>query len=368
MKEIIRVLHIDTEMGWRGGQQQVMYLFTGMLRLGYATSIVCPPNSALMKVSMNQKLPCVTFPMQGDFDILAGYRIAKLAKKMDYNVLHLHSAHAHSIGIWAKYFHSSLFLVSTRRVDFHIHGFFSKLKYNSTKINKIVCISDAIKKILLSDGVGNFKLQTIHSGVDLNRYVNHVLPPNFKTDLGIPEENIVIGTIAAFVGHKDYGTLIKAAKILLEKHQNITFVAVGDGDELPRMKSIAQENRFGNRFIFTGFRKDVANFLKMFDIFVLPSKWEGLGTSILDAQSVGLPVIACNTGGIPEIITNNINGILVPPQTHVQLYEAIENLILDPSLRAKLGKAGQQTVKKFSVDEMVKKNIELYYSIATSFH
>jgi glycosyltransferase involved in cell wall biosynthesis len=356
----INVLHIDTEYGWRGGQQQAIYLFEKLLGKGFISAMVCQPNSALSSYCQVHQLPHFDLRMRGESDLLAGFRIAKICKKNEFNILHLHSAHAVTIGIWAKLFLPKLKLIAVRRVDFHINVFFSKLKYDNRYLDKIVCISNKIKEVLLKDGIKSDRLLTIHSGIDTDKFKGLTDASSLRSEMGIPENDVVVGTVAAIVGHKDYPNLLKAAKIVLNRKSNVTFCAVGSGSEKERIHELANRLNLGEKFIFAGFREDIGRFLKMFDIFVLASKKEGLGTSILDAQAMGLPVVGTRAGGIPEAVHHNVNGVLVPPKNETALAEAIIELIGDESKRKKLGKAARETVKKFDINITVAKNIELY--------
>ncbi len=365
-KESIRVLHIDTANTWRGGQQQIAYLLEGMKEKGYQTALVCPTKSSLEKFCHENSIPCIPIKIFGEMDFVAGFRISRICKRHNYNMLHLHSGHALAIGIWARLFNSKLKLVASRRVDYHIKkNLFSQLKYKSHFVDKIVCISHAIENVLIQDGVQQDKLVTIHSGIDLNKFSNISRPENFKRDLGVAENKILIGTIAALSGQKDYPNLLNAAKIVVEQNDKVMFCAVGDGPQRRKIIKMASELVLMNRFIFTGFREDAGKFLKLFDIFVLASQKEGLGTSILDAQAIGLPVIACAVGGIPEIISDGENGLLVPPKHEQRLAEAILQLVNDAQLRKKLGQNAKTSVKQFDINRTIKKNIELYQEILT---
>ncbi|MEN8243862.1 MAG: glycosyltransferase family 4 protein, partial [Thermodesulfobacteriota bacterium] len=227
-------------------------------------------------------------------------------------------------------------------------------------LDRIVCISDQIRKVLLADGIPARKLQTIHSGVNVRRFDGVSPPDDFRKKLGIPDDHILVGTMAAMADHKDYPNLLHAAEMVCRRTENISFCAVGRGPEEARIHKLAESLNLGERFIFTGFRKDVGNFLKSYDIFVHASYLEGLGTSILDAQSVGLPVIATRTGGIPEIVDHDTTGILVPPRDSRSLAEAICELADDAPRRRRLGEAARHAVEEFSIEKTVDRNIEMY--------
>jgi glycosyltransferase involved in cell wall biosynthesis len=302
--------------------------------------------------------------MRGEIDFVAGWRVARCCKKNEFNILHLHSAHALAIGLWAKLFHRELTLVAVRRVDFHINRrLFGRLKYRSTYVSRVVCISEAIRHVLLEDGLPPDKLVTIHSGIDLRSYAEVMPRDGFRVELGIPDNDLVIGTVAAMARHKDYPNLLRAAKLVLRTKEGVTFCAVGDGPERARILRLAKELGLHERFVFVGFQADPRSYLANFDVFVLASKKEGLGTALLEAQAVGLPVVACRTGGIPEIVQNGHNGLLVPPRNPTQLAAALLRLAHDSTLRDTLGRNALRTVGRFSIDTTVEGNTQLYATL-----
>ncbi|MBS3741839.1 MAG: glycosyltransferase [Candidatus Cloacimonetes bacterium] len=361
------ILNIDTEFGWRGGQQQAVYLYEKMIANRYKTLFVCQPHSDLRKYFKRDNLPFISIPMYSELDFLAGFRIARYCQKYNYNILHLHSAHALSIGILAKLFNPNLILIGVRRVDFSVNkNFISKFKYNNSLLDKIVCISNGIKKVLLKDGIKKSKLITIHSGINTKKF-NSVSPfPNFKEKFNIPQDNIIIGTVAALVGHKDYPNLLQAAKMVTDEIENATFIALGKGEDEQKIKEIADNLNLKNKFKFLGFRENVGEFLKQMDIFVLASKLEGMGTSILDAEAVGLPVIGTNAGGIPEVIRNRKNGLIVPKQNSKELAKAIIKLVNDKNMRENFGEKSKEFVREFSVDKNFYNYVKLYRNLIKS--
>ncbi|MDZ7860057.1 MAG: glycosyltransferase family 4 protein [Candidatus Krumholzibacteriota bacterium] len=360
----MKIVHIDTEMEWRGGQRQAAYLHKYLHENGYSTVLICQPGSEFEKYCKSNGLPHKALNMRSEFDIIAGYKIARFCKDIGGQILHLHSGHALAVGLWAGIFCRKIKLIAVRRVDFHIKkNILSRIKYRNYLLDKIICVSDSVRRVLIEDGIDERKLVTIHSGIDLNKFNGNSKYKGLKKELGIPENNILVGTVAAIVGHKDYQNLINAASIVLKKNRNVTFCAYGTGVLEEKMREFVRYLGIEKNFIFAGFRRDVEDFLKNCDLFVLASKKEGLGTSILDAQSFGLPVIACRTGGIPEAVTDGDNGLLVEPQNSQQLAKAIIKLLDNGSKREELGRKAFETVRNFDIRKTINGNIELYQEL-----
>lgn len=356
----MKVIHVDAELLWRGGQQQAVYLHEGLLARGIDSGFVCRPCSELSRRFAERSIVHKCIPFVGELDLAAGYRLGRYARQQGCQTLVLHSSHALGWGLMAKLFYPSLLLIAVRRVDFHVgKTIFSRFKYKTRAVNLIIAISENIRQILIQDGVPAAKIKRISSGVDLQKHAEVLPEADFRTSWNIPAEAVLVGTVAAFAGHKDYPNLIEAASIAAKQDPRLFFMAVGEGNLLDAMISLARELGLAERFIFTGFQPEVGKFLKSFDIFVLASKKEGLGTSVIDAMALGLPVIGTDAGGIPELITDRDCGLLVPRRDPAKLAAAILELAGNAGLRQKLGEAAQQKSEKFSREAMIESYAEL---------
>jgi glycosyltransferase involved in cell wall biosynthesis len=355
------VLHVDPELQWRGGQQQALYLHLGMLARGYKSGFICNPGSELASRLKQHNVHYHRIRHRFEVDLVAGFQLALYSKIHGYNILHLHSGHALSWGLLAKLFYPKLKLVAARRVDFHIgNNFISRWKYTGSGVNAIVAISKNIRNVMLQDGVPEAKIRLIYSGVDTHKF-DHIVPDlSYRQHWQIPEEAIIVGTVAAFVAHKDYRNFLAAAAIALKSNPRLHFVAVGDGIQMQIMKDLAIELGIAHKVCFTGFQDKVGSLLKAFDIFVIASKKEGLGTSVLDAMSVGLPVVGTRAGGIAEMIEDGKSGLLVEARNSEALANAILKLAADEELRKHLGSNALKRVQDFSKEQMVDDNIRLY--------
>lgn len=356
------VIHIDSEMSWRGGQQQAVYLYESMLKRNLKTTFFAKTNSAVSKYLISKGLDCNESSMHGEFDLFSAKKIASYAKKHDYNILHCHSSHSLSIGLLASLLNKNLNVIGSRRVPFHIRkGIFSKIKYSHKNLKRIVCVSDAVCNVLRSDGIDGNKLCVIKDGISLDKFSGSS-GTAIRNELGA-ENRIIVGTVAAFEREKDYPNLLSAASIVLSERGNVIFHAVGEGSLLEEMKLKAKILNIQDRFIFAGYKSKVGDYLKAFDIFVLSSRMEGLGTSILDAMSVGLPITACRVGGIPEAVSDRVNGILVDKNNPEQLANALLELIDNAELRKQYGESSLNLVKNFDIEKTVAENIELYNEV-----
>ncbi len=172
------------------------------------------------------------------------------------------------------------------------------------------------------------------------------------------------GSVGRLSPEKGQGWLLEALAILIHKGQDLHAVLVGEGRSLRDLQNQARRLGIVERVHFTGTRRDVRDWLVHFDLFVLPSEWEGISLALLEAMASGLPVIASNTGGTPEIVQDGVTGLLVPPRDPKSLAEAMQRLLEDPLLRNRIGLAGRARVmESFSIQKTVSRINQLYQGL-----
>ena len=169
---------------------------------------------------------------------------------------------------------------------------------------------------------------TVHEGIDLGR-VEAAPPANLHEELWLPHQAPIVGNVAALVPHKGQRHLIEAAALVLPQVPDARFVIAGEGELRPALERQIKEHHLEKHVLLAGFRPDVLSVHKAFDIFVMSSVTEGLGTSLLDAMACGKPIVATTAGGIPEVVVDGETGFLVPPRDHEAMAAAIVRLLKD---------------------------------------
>ncbi|MBI5555928.1 MAG: glycosyltransferase, partial [Elusimicrobia bacterium] len=321
------IMHLDSELSWRGGEQQLMYLINGLRQRKVISFLVCPPESALFKEAISQGISVFPLKMRGEWDIWAAQRLRQLVKHLQVTILHCHSSHAHTIGFLAALGLESCKLIVTRRVDFPIRkNLFSRLKYKQ-HVDRYIAVSEGVKKVLELDGLDPVRITVVHDGIDTGHFQCRDEAKNLYHEFDLDPSKPVIGNVAALAPHKDQQNLLQAAKMVLEQFPEAQFLIVGTGELDRQLRQLANELGILDKIKFTGFREDVPQILTILDIFAVSSYLEGLGSSTLEAMAAGLPIVATRTGGIPEIVQNSINGILVPPRDSESLAWALMELL-----------------------------------------
>jgi glycosyltransferase involved in cell wall biosynthesis len=221
-------------------------------------------------------------------------------------------------------------------------------------VRRIICVSSATAKPFAQV---KQKVRVIYNGVDIGNYNPATIEGELRAKYNLSNETIVIGSTGRIVPRKGYDLFIKSAKIVIdqldEKSRDIKFVIVGDtpyffqDDHLGYLKKLVAQNGLDDYFIFTGYKKEVKEYLKDFDIFVIPSNYpDPFPRSVIEAMAFELPSIGFKgAGGIVESIDDGVTGFLCDPGDVGQLGDYILELVKDADLRNKMGLAGRKRVK-----------------------
>jgi glycosyltransferase involved in cell wall biosynthesis len=349
----VRILQIDGEMGWRGGQQQVLLLAQGLARhprFSGESVTACRPGSELARRLAQANLPYALLPMSSPWSPLAVWRLRALARERGVDVIHAHASHAHTLAALAV-LGTRRRLVATRRVDFTPKGAW---KYR--RCDRVVAISQAIAGILRTSGVAPDRLEVIHSGIDPARFAG-ADRARARQALGLPADAVMVLCVAALEDHKDHATLLNAWEAVAAD-QRAHLVLAGDGS---LRAQLAVRAGGLERVHVLGFRDDIPDLLAGADVFVLTSRLEGLGTAVMDAMCCGLPVVATRAGGIPELIRDGVDGVLVPVGDAAAVAAALRSLLDDAAKRSSLGDAARQHAgRHFLAQGMVDAYVDLY--------
>jgi len=228
---------------------------------------------------------------------------------------------------------------------------------------KIVCVSESVAQLTIEkEGIPAEKVCTVHNGIDTNSFIKEPVNQSLSREFKITNSKI-IGSIARFVKDKDQGTLIKAFKKLIDKKIDAKLFLVGDGDTKDSLVSLVKILNIEEHVVFTGYRKDVKDFLNLFDIYVLSTHTEGISISLLEAMAVENACVATDVGGNSEIIKNGFNGELVAENDVNGLSSVLNKLIVEENYASKLAvQARKDVLKNFSLKKMTEKYENIYLS------
>ena len=358
----MRVLHLNSEKTWRGGEQQMAYLSEELYHHGVKNFFAFPAENEKLISFCKENEFGYKFLSFGGLQLLASLQLFFYLRKNKIDLIHTHTAKAHTVAVWASIFGRKIKVIVSKRTDFPVK---SPYKFHHRSVKAIVCVSNKIEEIT-RDGMHPKKrdlVQTIHSGVNLKRFDKPQVSLKEKHD--IPEEKILIGNCSAIADHKDYATFVDTAQILNEAAPDkFHFIIIGNGPDEEKIKKYVELKMLKNKFTFTGFINDLETKLKSLDIFLMTSKEEGLGTSLLDAMLCEVPIVSTNAGGIPEIVIHEKTGLLAGIKQPKALANSVLRLLEDEELKNTLiQNALRQVQEEYSKVLTAKKTYDLYQKI-----
>jgi len=370
MDQPLKILHIASEKTWRGGENQIRLLMEGLRARGHEPFLAADPGSEILR-RLGKKFPSVAAPMARISWPATVLRLHRFCRRHGITLIDAHSSKAHDVGLGLVTLDRRRRLIVHRRVDYPVGRPYAPLKYRTSKVARYVAISNAIAEVLRRAGIDASRIVTVRSAVEAEPHQGidrASARESLRHMLGLPRDTLLIGNASALSEQKGYGYLMSACALLRDspefKGLNFHCVIAGDG---PLRDALEQQRialNLDNHVSFLGFIAKVPEFLAALDIFAMTSIDEGLGTSALDAAHAGCAIIASNVGGLPEIISNNESGLLVPPRDPAAIAAAITRLAHAPELRAAFARAVHEKVlREFSVDSMVEGNLRVYESV-----
>ncbi|HKW52015.1 MAG TPA: glycosyltransferase [Candidatus Eisenbacteria bacterium] len=355
----LRVLHVDSEIPWRGGERQVIELMLRQRAMGDDPHLTAPRRSALAERAAEEQFAVHRVPMRGTWDLGSALAIARLHRALRPQVVHWHAARAHALGALAALFAPGPARILSRRVDFPVRRSPGSRLLYALPIDSILAISGGVRDALIGSGVPASRIQVVPSGIDLEPFQAPFDRPAVRRRLGLTDGELLILNVAALAPHKSQTDLLRAAASARARRPDLRFWIAGEGPLRAALEAEHRALKLGDSVRFLGFRDDATDLLRAADLFVISSYLEGLGTSILDAMAAGLAVVATRVGGIPEVV-DQATGILVPPHDPEALAAAILELAGDPARRASLGARGRERARAFSADATAERTREAY--------
>src|SRR3989442_9158220 len=354
-------LHIDTARTWRGGQSQVFYTVTGLRALGQRAVLVAHPDGELYR-RMEQDDDLIPLAARSEVDLSSAWRFSRTLKRIRPDVVQAHDPHGVAMVAAALSMTAPsprpLFLAS-RRVEFRIaHNSFSRWKY--AQVDCFVANSGAVRDRLVADGIPSARIAIVNEGIDVGRMA--ALPAaDIHAALHLPAGAPVVGNVAALVPHKGHRHLIDAAALVVREVPDARFVIVGDGELRSELDKHVRNTHLQRHVFLAGFRTDVLELTKAFDLFAMSSVEEGMCTALVDAMAASTAAVATRAGGIPEVLVDGETGYLGEPRDHHAMAERLRGLFGKQPLRTRMGQAAlPPAAERFTGHRRVQGTAHLY--------
>ncbi|MDD5226838.1 MAG: glycosyltransferase family 4 protein [Candidatus Omnitrophica bacterium] len=370
----MNILYVVTQLELGGAQKQLLSLIRRLNRDRYNLFLFTAQDGLLMEEALSivglslhrsKYLKRSVDPLR---DLLAMIEMTRFIKKNKIDIVHTHSSKAGILGRWAG------ILTRVKMIIHTVHGwsfndfqmpFFRKLcvgleKLSARFTDKIIVVSHHDKQKGLRFKIGtDSRYSLLRYGIDRAQF--GMKDPSVRSELGISDDALVIGTIACFKPQKALEDFVKLAFLAKQVFPRVRFLLIGDGVLREKIEKLIEKFDLSSQFILAGWRKDVPRLLSAMNVFTLTSLWEGLPVAVLEAMVSQVPVVATRTGGISEIVMEGETGFLVPCHDMSSMLEKVCVLFRDVSLKNRIIQSAKQRVnEKFDTETMVKAHEDLY--------
>ena len=359
------IIHLASGREWRGGQRQVLLTVRALTATGeIEQTVVTGKGSELARRLQAEGAPVIETSWTIGIDprvlrpLIQLGRTLSAANGTSRPLIHAHDGHSVALAAAASLLSSTEF-VATRRVDFP-----PRQQWPWRRARHIVAVSRTIQEILIASGIPRERVSLVYSGIDVAETAA-TTRLDLRSLLNLPPESLIAVNVAALVEHKDHATLLRTARLLAPDFPTLHWVIAGDGERRRDLELQISSLGLIGRVHLLGSIRNASAAIAAGDLFVLSSYQEGLGTSILDAMALGVPVVATAAGGIPELIAPGV-GLLSAPRDPQALAESVRRVLRDTQLREALSVAGRRRVVEFSSDRMAAGLLQVYRSVPQS--
>lgn len=362
-----RVLQVVLSLN-PGGTERLVLELTKRLHQSVPMAVCCLDEKGSWSGELlEQQIDVHALRRAPGFHPSLGSAINRLARRHRANVVHCHHYSPFVYGAVARMLNPML------RVVFTEHGRLSDAKPSARRrlVNHVLsrvpsaafAVSSELREYLVEEGFPSSRLGVIYNGIDLGSLRTESARRDARARLGVPDDAVVIGTIARLDPVKDLAALMRAFQMLATE-RTVRLLVVGDGPERSNLEALTRALGIEDRVRFLGQRNDARDWLPGCDMYANCSVSEGISLTILEAMAASLPVVATRVGGTPEVIDESC-GVLVPPRSPSELGEALRGLVDRPEVRLQLGAAGRRRAEeRFSLDRMVGEYLDVYRKVA----
>jgi glycosyltransferase involved in cell wall biosynthesis len=338
-----------------GSIQSVEYLARGLLARGHDVRVACPPEGVLGRRLSAGPVPVEPLTFDRGWSLAAARAIAELVRRHDIELVDAQESRDRKAAILARWvYRTPSRLVITRR---QMSASFPPLNaLYALAADRVIAISEGVARDLAARGMPRRAISVVHTGLDPSRIPGEIPPEAVQTLREAHGVDPSLPTVGVVARRKDQETLLRAAARL--PPLNLLFVGI-DRDE--PLAALEPELPVSTRVVYTGFRPDVAPYYELLDVMVLTTRREGLSQAILESMAAGVPVIAAEVGGTPEVVRHGSNGLLYPPGDDLALAAALARMLDDGDLRARCAAEGRATVAgPFHMDGLVRGTEAVY--------
>lgn len=339
----MRILHLDTRPDWRGGQHQILMTMRGLRERGHGVQLMTRRGSPLEQRAIAEGFRVRTFPMR--FARWSAFLcLREVLDQQRFDVVHAHDPHALTAA-WLARVHRRSALVFSRRVAYPLGQAWPGLaRYRAS--HRIIAVSQFVAQSVMGARIEANRVGVVYDGVELPATTSGETRGAARRRCNIEDEAMLLGCVGYLLPEKGQELLVRAMQIVTAEFPECKLILAGDGPLRARLESLSAELALTRRIIFAGFVEDTEAIYQALDAFVFPSLAEPLGSSLLTAMAHGLPAIAMASGGVPEIIEDGRDGVLVGAPNAAELSSAICGVLRDRKTARRVGAAAREKIAR----------------------
>ncbi len=356
----LKIVHLDTGVDLRGRQCQLLLLAHGLRQRGHEQLIVCPEGSALEERAGQEEFQILTLPAHDPGHAHGIFQLRQQLLADHYDILHAHDGRSETI-VWLASLGILVCRVASRRVTFLPRSpALLRFKYQRT-CHGIIAVSEFVKQMLVQSGVPAAKIEVIADGAEIPVELPGAdLRSKIRAQWGYGGQEFLIGHVGAFTHEKGQDMALEAALLLAERLPQARMLLAGDGPLRSSSKIQSKVLQARGRARLLGYLENLEDFFCGLELFIMPSRAEGLGSSALLAMAHGLAVVATRVGGLPEVVEEGKTGWLVPPESPSALADAIAAAASDRARLEQFGLKARDRARRFSSNIMIERTESLY--------
>jgi len=337
-------------------------IICGLSESGFEVHLVCSEEIASREKIKTSGIEIITRDFGGRFDFASASFVRNMVKDIGIDAIYAPRNNTLGIGVLASLGAKNK-LVGYRGTTHHLHWYDvpSLMTYLNSRVDRIVCVSDAVKKYLLGMGLPEKRLTRIYKGHD-TRWYSGLKKPS-RSELGIPEDCFVVCFAGRIRPVKGCDVLLRAVE-MLSAENNVMVLMVGEMADR-RVERMLNDGVLKDRVKYLGYRPDAAVVAGACDVFVMPSlKREGLPRAVIEAMAQGVPAIVSDAGGMPELVEDGKSGLIVKAGEARALADAIERMRSDPAFRKKCSIAARERIENhFNIRESIEQYAAMFRSL-----
>ena len=356
----MRVLYVDLERAWRGGQSQALLTLRGLRDRGHGVELLSAKDSPLAIRAAEEGIAVHQVARFG-LRAWAAVALRGLLKRHRYDLAHLNEPHALTAA-WLAGAHRKLPLLLSRRIGFPLgKSWVSRARYRA--VRRFVANSRNVAQSLIDSGIAAERISVVNEGVEILPSPSADQRSRARKRWGVQDHEFLFGCVSVFVPEKGQRHLIEALPRVRMLHPEVRLLLAGDGAFRQELKALAKQLGQSETVLFPGFVSNVEDVYAALDAFAFPSEFEGLGTALQAAMAAGLPCISTSRGALGEVVDQERTALVVEPDGS-EFSVAMLRLLDDEGLRKKLGEAGRREVEeRFSADRMVENTLRVYEDV-----